>query len=145
MLECRCIAKTGAAGCHGTAAGFRLVNPRRALQHRARLPEGGGGTVETAEYFVPLSSPCKPSAEGKLACDRGVLSGVSGISSELRLSNDMSFDASEHSSVEAWLYGLENGSAKGTAAPRDGFIVRDSTLTSGKRMIGEDRVRLWAP
>jgi len=115
-------AKTG-VGCHGTALGFRLVNPGRASQHRGRLSTGklcqgaGGGRIkDSAECCVLSSSPCKPNDEGKLACDRGVLSGVLGISSEL-------FDASEHPSVEAWLSGLENGNTNSVAAFGDGFLV----------------------
>eukprot|EP00419_Tripos_fusus_P024724 CAMPEP_0172697778 /NCGR_PEP_ID=MMETSP1074-20121228/28986_1 /TAXON_ID=2916 /ORGANISM="Ceratium fusus, Strain PA161109" /LENGTH=111 /DNA_ID=CAMNT_0013518715 /DNA_START=17 /DNA_END=348 /DNA_ORIENTATION=- len=66
-------------GCHGTALGFRLVNPGRALQHPAKLStgklcqgtDGGGGTTETAECFGLVSSLCTPNVEGKLTCDLG--------------------------------------------------------------------------
>lgn len=140
--------KTG-AGCHGTALGFRLVNPGRASQHPGvRLSTGklcqgieGGGTAEAMECFALLSSPCKPYVEGKLACDRGVLTGVMGISSELQVSN-LSFDVSEQPSVEAWLPSLENGSTAGTAVLGDCCFVKHSKPPSGSFMIGDEWERL---
>jgi len=142
-------------GCHGTALGLRLVNPGRPWQHRARLSTGklcqgterGGGTAETVNISALFSSPCKSNAKCELDCDRGVLSGIFGISFELQVSKDMSFDPSEHEhpSVEAWLSGLENGSTNDMAILEDGLVVWDSRPTSGNRMIGEDRVRFCAP
>jgi hypothetical protein len=152
MLSGTCGTGKARAGCHGTALGFRLVNPGRASQHLAGLSTGiacqgtggGGGPTEASECFVLLSSLQKPGAEGKLVCDRGVLSGVLGISSKLQVSN-LSVVASEHPSVGTWLSGLKDVSTNGMAALRDGSFVEDSKLSSGSLRIGEEWERLCAP
>eukprot|EP00419_Tripos_fusus_P001901 CAMPEP_0172671990 /NCGR_PEP_ID=MMETSP1074-20121228/11267_1 /TAXON_ID=2916 /ORGANISM="Ceratium fusus, Strain PA161109" /LENGTH=98 /DNA_ID=CAMNT_0013489115 /DNA_START=78 /DNA_END=374 /DNA_ORIENTATION=- len=73
-------------GCHGTALGFKQVNPSRPSQQLSAAgdsivklcqgTEGGGGIAEAVERLAVRSSPRKPHAQGKLVCDRGVLIGV---------------------------------------------------------------------
>lgn len=147
VLSSKCGTNKTGVGCHGTALGFRLVNPGRSSQHPARYSTGmlcqgigGGGHTEAAECFALLSSLCKPN-ERKLACDRGLLSSVLGISSKLQVS----FVVSELPSVEAWLLDFKNGSTNGLAALRDSCLVSDSKLLSGSLLIGEDWERLCAP
>eukprot|EP00419_Tripos_fusus_P000694 CAMPEP_0172689662 /NCGR_PEP_ID=MMETSP1074-20121228/23302_1 /TAXON_ID=2916 /ORGANISM="Ceratium fusus, Strain PA161109" /LENGTH=101 /DNA_ID=CAMNT_0013509497 /DNA_START=407 /DNA_END=712 /DNA_ORIENTATION=- len=68
-------------GCHGTALGFKLVNPGRTSQHGAKSngaksstgmlcqgTGGDGGSEERRACFVlSSSSASNPNAEGKLA------------------------------------------------------------------------------
>jgi len=83
--------------------------------------------------------------QGKLACDRGVLIGVLGKSSELQVSNLFS-DVSEHPSVEAWLSALEDGSScRGKAVLGAVFCATDSRPTPDIRGTGKDRERCCAP
>jgi len=70
--------------------------------------------------------------------------GVLGTSSELQVSN-LSFDVTEHPSVEAWLSGLENGNTNDKIVLEECSLVTDSTLPSGILMIGEEWERLYAP
>jgi hypothetical protein len=126
-------------GCHGTALGFKQVNPSRPLQRLSVAGdstvklcqgiEGGGGIAETVERLAVLSSSCKPHAQGKPVGDRGVLNGVLVTSSKLQASNSFS-DVSEPPSVEAWLSGLEH----------DVTFVRDSRPTPGIPVTGEKQV-----
>jgi hypothetical protein len=133
-------------GCHGTALGFKQVNPSRPLQQLSVAGdstakpcqgiEGGGGIAETVERLVVLSSPCRPHAQGKLVWDRGVLIGVLVTSSKLQVSNQFS-DVSEHPSVEAWLSGLEHGTSNGRVLLGDVTSVTDSRPTPGILVTGE--------
>jgi len=54
-------AKTG-VGCHGTALGFRLVNPGRASQHRGRLSTGSCAREleEVESKILPNAACCRP-------------------------------------------------------------------------------------
>jgi len=85
--------------------------------------------------------------QGKLACDRGVLIGVLGKSSELQVSNLFS-DVSEHPSVEAWLSALEDGNANSRGVPSvlEAFLcAMDSRPTPGIHVTGKELERLCAP
>jgi len=104
---------------------------------------GGGGIAEPAECVAVPTSSCRPHAQDKLACDRGVLIGVLLKSSKLQVS-DLSTDVSEHPSVEAWLSGLERGKTNGGVALGDVFVM-DSRPTPGILVTGEEWERLCAP